>query len=384
MVQELDFEDIRPYYDEEINAALHRITAVPEFGKILEFLFPYRSKIEIIDELKQIRTALDFQKQFMHPLVNSIVHKTSKGLTYSGFEYLEPVTPYLFVANHRDIVLDSAMLQVLLLDNGHLTSEITFGSNLMTNQFIIDLGKVNRMFKVYRGGNRIELLRNSQLLSAYIRHTIIHKRTSAWIAQRNGRTKDGNDKTESGLLKMFNISGTCEFDESFAELNIVPLSISYEYEPCCALKVKEISETLKGLTYHKAPHEDLTSIIAGITQHKGRIHLSVCPPVNRFLQESRRTTVYNDRINKLASRIDTEIYRHYTLWPTNYIAYDLLNHSSTYLPHYTAEQKDEFIAYMHRELSGQKIDNQEHVDLLLKLYANPVLNATSVSPDQIS
>lgn len=383
MVQELDFEDVRPYYDDEINAALHRITAVPEFGKILEFLFPERSKTDIIHELKQIQTALDFQKQFMHPLVNSIVHKTSKGLTYSGFEYLEPGTPYLFVANHRDIVLDSAILQVLLLDNGHLTSEITFGSNLMISQFIIDLGKVNRMFKVYRGGNRLELLRNSQLLSSYIRHTITQKLTSAWIAQRNGRTKDGNDKTESGLLKMFNISGTCEFNESFAELNMVPLSISYEYEPCCALKVKEVSVTLKGLTYHKAPHEDLTSIIAGITQQKGRIHLSVCPPVNRFLAESRDMTVYNDRINKLASRIDTEIYRHYTLWPTNYIAYDLLSESSTYSTFYTAAQKDEFIDYMHRELSSQKIDNQEHIEILLKLYANPVLNATSVSSDQI-
>jgi hypothetical protein len=378
MVPEKDFEDIRPYNDDEINAALHRIVEVPEFGKILEFLFPERDKNDIIAELKQVNTALGFQKLFMHPLVNSIVHKTSKGMTCSGFNNLEPGTPYLFVSNHRDIVLDSAILQVLLLDNGHLTSEITFGSNLMTNQFIIDLGKVNRMFKVYRGGNRKELFRNSQILSAYIRYTLTQKRTSAWIAQRNGRTKDGNDKTESGLLKMFNISGTCEFEESFAELNIVPLSVSYEYEPCCALKVKEMSVVTKGLAYEKAPNEDLMSILGGITQPKGHIHLSVCSPVNRMLKDTGSTTVYNDRINILAAHIDKEVYRHYRLWPTNFIAHDLLNKSTAYSRHYSPEEKSDFIAYMHRELSGLKPENPEYTGLLLKIYANPVANAASV------
>lgn len=378
MYAEKDFEDIRPYNDDEINSALHRVVSVPEFNRILEFLFPEKDNNDIIAELRQINTALDFQKQFMHPLVNSIVQKTSKGLTYSGFDYIIPGTPYLFVANHRDIVLDSAILQVLLLDYGHLTSEITFGSNLMYNQFIVDLGKVNRMFKVYRGGNRMELFRNSQMLSAYIRYTITHKLTSAWIAQRNGRTKDGNDRTESGLLKMLNISGTCEFEDSFSELNIVPLSISYEYEPCCALKVKEMSVISKGLDYQKAPNEDLTSILTGITQQKGRIHLSVCPTVNRFLHETGEKAAYTDRINNLASRIDTEIYRHYKLWPTNYIACDLLYNTTSYSHFYAPAEKDEFMTYMHSELSGLNLDNPENRDILLKLYANPVLNAASI------
>ena len=280
-----DFEDIRPYNDNEINPALHRLVGVPEFSKVLEYIFPERKKEDIIEELKGIHSAIDFQKQFMHPLVNSIVKKTSKGLTYSGFDLLVPGTPYLFVSNHRDIVLDSAILQVLLFDNGHLSSEITFGSNLMSNPFVVDFGKINRMFTVYRGGNRMEMFRNSQTLSAYIRHTITNKRTSAWIAQRNGRTKDGNDKTETGLLKMFNISGGDSFDESFSELNIVPLSISYEYEPCCALKVKETSVVSKGLIYQKAPNEDFMSILTGITSQKGRIHLSICHPVNTFLKK---------------------------------------------------------------------------------------------------
>jgi hypothetical protein len=374
MDTEQDFEDIRPYNDDEINPALHRLTGVPEFGKVLEYIFPERKKEDIIAELKGVHSAIDFQRQFMHPLVNSIVKKTSKGLTYSGFDLLVPGTPYLFVSNHRDIVLDSAILQVLLFDNGHLSSEITFGSNLMSNPFVIDFGKINRMFTVYRGGNRMEMFRNSRTLSAYIRHTITEKRTSAWIAQRNGRTKDGNDKTETGLLKMFNISSCESFEESFSELNIVPLSISYEYEPCCALKVKETLAVSKGLTYQKAPNEDFMSILTGITSQKGHIHLSVCHPANTFLKETGDTSVYNDRVNNLALLMDEEIYRNYRLWPTNYIACDRLNGSKLYSKFYTAADEAEFDQYVSRELSALNLNTPEHVDILLKIYANPVLN----------
>jgi hypothetical protein len=373
MVEE--FEDIRPYDDIEINPALNRIVAVPEFRKILEFLFPDRNKEQIIDNLKQIHSALEFQKQLMHPLVSSIVAKTSNGLTTSGFERLNPGTPYLFVANHRDIVLDSAILQVKLLDFGHETSEITFGSNLMTNQFIIDLGKVNRMFKVYRGGNRMEVFRNSRILSEYIRYTIKQKRTSAWIAQRNGRTKDGSDHTETGLLKMFNISGSCDFQESFSELNIVPLSISYEYEPCCASKIKELTSLRKGIPYQKEPHEDLMSIITGITQPKGHIHLAACTPVNDLLTEISDSLTINDRISKLATLIDSTIYDNYRLWPGNFIACDMLHKTKQYTDKYNDSDIKAFSAYMEKELSLFTGDQSIQKELFLRMYANPVLNA---------
>jgi hypothetical protein len=371
---EHDFEDIRPYYDEEINAALRRMTATPEFSKVVEFLFPDKDKNQIIEKLTHLYSAVDFQVQFMHPLVYSILNKTSKGLTVSGFENLNPGTPYLFVANHRDIVLDSAILQVLLFDHGHKTSEITFGSNLMVSQFIIDFGKVNRMFKVYRGGNRTEFFRNSKLLSAYIRYTITKKRTSAWIAQRGGRTKDGNDKTESGLLKMFNISGSSDFEEAFGELNIVPLCISYEYEPCCSFKVIELMATSNHIPYQKKPGEDLQSIVTGITQQKGRIHFAVCTPLNNLLQNIREIQGYNDKINRLTLMIDEEIYRHYHLWPNNYIAFDLLNNVQTYSHLYSPEEKRDFTEYMEKELSVFSGDITQQKKLLLKIYANPVVN----------
>ena len=375
MDKELDFEDIRPYHDEEINPAIRRLISVPEFGKVLDFLYPGKDKSLILAGLSEIHNALDFQIRFMHPLVNSIINKTSKGLTCSGFENLTPGNPYLFVANHRDIVLDSAMLQVLLLDNGHLTSEITFGSNLMTNQFIIDFGKINRMFVVYRGGNRMELFRNAQLLSAYIRHTITGKHTSAWIAQRNGRTKDGNDKTEPGLLKMFSFSGGCDFNESFRELNIVPLAVSYEYEPCCAYKVREMAAVAKGLVYQKAPQEDLMSIVTGITQEKGHIHLAVCKPVNQYIHEVEAIEGNNEKINKLSSLMDAEIHRNYRLWPSNYISCDLLHGNDRFSAHYTPEEKEEFVVYMQKELSIFKEETSQHREILLRIYATPVINS---------
>lgn len=374
-----DFEDIRPYYDEEINAALRRIVAVPEFKKILEFLFPGGNKDQMIADLKKIDSALEFQKQFMHPLVNSIVKKTSWGLTTSGFDRLPKGKPYLFVGNHRDIVLDSAILQVILLDYGHETSEITFGSNLMTNQFIIDLGKVNRMFKVNRGGNRMELFRNSQILSAYIRHTITYKKTSAWIAQRNGRTKDGSDKTETGLLKMFHISGACDFFESFSELNIVPLSISYEYEPCCAFKVRELLSAATGNPYKKEPNEDFLSILTGITQQKGHIHLAACEEVNHQLCDISPSWSQNDKITQLAAVMDASIYRNYKLWPTNYIAFDLLSNDHRYADQYTPEEESAFREYIHKELS-QFVNNKTAArDVFLKIYANPLINLLNIS-----
>jgi hypothetical protein len=379
MLKEMNFDDIRPYYDEEINPALKRIVSVPEFSKILDFFFSEKEKSQILNNLIQIKTANDFQKQFMYPLVYSILNKTSHGLTTSGFDKLVPGTPYLFISNHRDIVLDSAILQVVLHDFGHETSEITFGSNLMINQFIIDLGKVNRMFKVCREGNRKELFRSSQILSAYIRHTLTHKRTSAWISQRNGRTKDGNDKTEPGLLKMFNISGYHDFDKSFHELNLVPLSVSYEFEPCCAFKIKELFVTMQDIIYHKEPNEDLMSIITGITQQKGHIHLAACTPVNGFLHETEDLQNPNDKINKLASIIDKLIYSNYKLWPNNYIAYDLLNKCLSNSHQYTKVESAEFNDYMHRELSIFHGDISAQKELLLKIYAYPVINIRNVN-----
>lgn len=367
-----DFEEIRPYYDEEINPALRRITYEPLFLNALDFLFPERPNDEIIAEIHKVTSAIEFQKVFMHPAIRSIVKQTSAGLTCSGFENIDPNQACLFIANHRDILLDSAILQILLVEHDFETSEISFGSNLMTSDFIIDAGKVNRMYKVARGGTIREMLINSKKLSAYMRHTVTEKNTSLWIAQRNGRTKDGYDKTEPGLLKMFNMSGPGDFIESFKELNIVPLTISYEYEPCDIHKVKELYSSLKA-SYQKSPGEDFISLITGITQFKGRIHLAIGKPVNEKIDEITEKT-NNDKFNQLTRIIDNQIYNDYKLWKTNYIAYDLLFTGDKYLEFYTPEEKESFIKYMSKQYENIKADKRTFENIFLKIYANPVVN----------
>jgi hypothetical protein len=373
MIIEDDFEDIRPYFDYEINPALKRIITEPAFDRILDFLFEGQDKNLIKQKLAETFSVDDFQIGFMHPLVSSILKKTSDGLTFNGFEQLTPGTPYLFVSNHRDIVLDSAIFQILLFDNGHPMSEITYGNNLMFNQFAIDLGKTNRMLKVIRGGNKMELFRNSQRLSAYIRHSVTQKKASVWIAQRPGRTKDGNDKTETGLLKMFNMSATEDFYSSFFELNIVPMVVSYEYEPCCALKIKELIISRNG-SYQKKPDEDLISIIRGIAQPKGRIHISMGKPVNQYLGEVEKEENYNKKINWLTERIDYEIYKSFQCWPNNYVAYDLLFNTTEFSACYSNDDKKTFLEYQESELKGFEDSMLQAKEFFLKIYANPLIN----------
>jgi hypothetical protein len=374
-----DFEDIRPFLDQEINPALQRIIAEPGFDKITDFFFTGQDHALIRQKLSAIHTVDGFQRSFMYPLVKSILAKSSKGLSSDGFGQLTPGTSYLFVANHRDIVLDSAILQVLLYDHDHFTSEITFGSNLMINKFVIDWGKVNRMFKVEREGNRMDLFRNAQKLSGYLRYAITEKKVSVWIAQRSGRTKNGSDKTEAALLKMFNMSGYKEFNESFKELNIVPLVISYEYEPCCAFKIKELIETEANGTYKKKPGEDLTSITTGITQQKGRIHMSVGTPVNELIQLVDAEKRPNNKISKLAEIIDNEVYRHYKMWPNNFIAYDLLFECNYYKDIYSSLEKEEFLNYMQDEISNIEGNKKKVTELFLGIYANPLVNLNRIT-----
>jgi 1-acyl-sn-glycerol-3-phosphate acyltransferase len=378
MINNKDFEDIRPYYDEEINPALRRLIANPVFSKLPDYFLPGTDVDQLKNKLSGIHTSHDFQAEFMLPVLRSVLEKTSGGLTFSGFEKITRGTPYLFVANHRDIVLDSAILQMLLLTQGYMTTEITFGSNLMQGQFVVDLGKVNKMFKLERSGNKVELLNNSRKTSEYIRHTIVDRKTSVWIAQRPGRTKNGHDKTEAGLLKMLTMSRRCDSSASIRELNIVPVSISYEYEPCCGYKIKELIETEKNGSYCKRHDEDLQSIIKGITQQKGRISLVICDPVNKFLEEAESETSLNKKLGRLAELIDIQMYRNYKLWPGNYIAYDVLGDCDKYSDRYTSEQKHEFLQYMDNELKNIDSDSKRAYEIFLNMYANPVINYLNI------
>lgn len=377
MSEPYNFDDIRPYYDHEAHEAMQKLKADPLFLQLVRYFWPDMSSGEAFAKAEKVDSNMAFQLEFMHQAIRIIVARSSAGLSSGGFQNLDPSKAYLFIANHRDILLDSAILQILLVEHGFQTSEITFGNNLMQGDFITDFGRLNRMFTVLREGNSRELYEISQKLSAYIRHTITEKNVSVWIAQRNGRTKDGNDLTQTGLIKMLNLSGKGSFTENMKQLQIVPLSVSYEYEPCDDLKVQELYLSSLHSKYVKAPGEDLNSIITGITQPKGRIHMQVGTPVGDELAALEKTTNENEKIKQLVGLIDEQLYSNYKLWPVNYIACDLLNESSEYSSRYTPAEQENFRAYIREKTARLKGDEQTLFNLFVKMYAHPVVNKVS-------
>jgi hypothetical protein len=386
MSQTNNFDEIRPYYDHEARAAMQKLKQDPMFMQLVNYIWPGMTKEEAFAKAEKVNDNMTFQLEFMHQAIRIIVARSSDGLTSSGFENIDPSRSYLYIANHRDILLDSAILQILLVEHGFKTSEITFGNNLMQGPFITDFGKLNRMFTVIREGNSRELYETSQRLSAYIRHTIVEKNVSVWIAQRNGRTKDGYDLTQTGLIKMLNLSSKKSFSESMKEMNIVPLCISYEYEPCDDLKVQELYLSSLHSKYVKAPGEDLNSIITGIKQHKGRIHMAVGKPIIAELEEIERTySNENEKIKQLVSLIDEQLYNNYKLWPVNYIAEDIANNSSANAgaSKYSPEEKENFINYIKDKISRLKGDEQTLFNLFITMYSNPVKAKRSNSVNSI-
>lgn len=368
------FEDTRPYNDNEIPAAVNRLLKDNYLPLIFNYLFPDKKEAEnLLKILKDVRTVKDFQLKIMYRIIWAIINKTSSGLTYSGFENLNDEKKAMLIGNHRDILLDSAILQILLTDHHLDTSEITFGSNLMSSQLAIDIGKMNKMFKIIRGGNIRDFYRNSVHVSTYMRYAITEKKQSTWIAQRNGRTKDGNDTTEMAVLKMFTLSSNKRFVPNLLELNITPLIISYEYEPCVFLKVAELYVSMYQ-KYEKKEDEDFQSIIQGIIQWKGNIHFVVGKPITEDELKECDQLQKNDKFIRLAQIIDKRIYDNYRLWKTNYIAYDLLYNTDTYTMHYSPNEKSDFIQYMKNGLEKIEGEYDELENIFLKIYANPVKN----------
>lgn len=374
MIDESIFDDIRPYRDDEVPAAMHRIAANDLFPLLSSFAFPDRNVEDVRAIVKDIRTVDEFQTRIMWFVNEQIVRRSMSSYTVSGIESLDPAGSYLFVSNHRDIMLDASVLQNVLHTHGFQTSEITFGANLMSSSLVIDIGKSNKMFRVERGGNMKDFYRSSVHLSEYIRHTITDKGQSVWIAQRNGRTKDGNDATDQGIVKMFGISRRDDKIKALSELRIVPLSISYEWETCDYMKALELYQS-RSEKYVKKQGEDLSSIISGITSFKGDVHLTFCPMVTErdlLAYDSLTGIEYNKEVAKL---LDRRIYDGYRLTPNNFIAHDLRFGKSEFNGEkYTDEQKERFLHHL-RKLEKYDVDEPEVLlDIFLGIYSNPVDN----------
>ncbi len=368
------FDDIRPYYDSEIPAAMKRIAESDSFPVLAAFVYPGETLEASRQRIMGYKSIREFQYDTMYQVNRRIIEKTITHFTCNGLEQLSPKESYLYVSNHRDIVLDSCLLQYYLVEGGFDTTQITFGANLMMNQQIIDIGKSNKMFKVERPSNNIKDFYLSSLnLSNYIRHVITERHESVWIAQRNGRTKDGNDRTDQGIIKMFCMSKNTDKIEALDELHIVPIAISYEWESCDILKTLEL-HTARSVKYIKKPYEDLTSILTGINQAKGRVHIEMCQPIERedLMALSHLTT--NEYHRAEADIISNRIIKSYRLFPNNYIAYDMRYGTSAFANKYTSTEYDAFVERLRILEQYDTCDYEQLLDIFLGIYANPVEN----------
>lgn len=377
MSEELnEFTDISPYTDAEAVEALGKLADHPAVVEVSKAIFPDKEPEFLRKILKSVKSIDEFQILVMNKAVEWVLSTTAHNFSYDGIGNLKKINgKFLAMSNHRDIILDPAITQVVLYRNAIPMTEIAVGSNLLTNKYIEYLIRSNRMIKVIRGINARQLYLSSQVLSKYIRECITSGRSSIWIAQREGRAKDGIDTTEQGLLKMLDMSGTADFTTNFEELNIVPLSISYEYEPCDILKARErlISRTQK---YVKGSREDLISIMTGIEQQKGNIHLNIGSPLTHDEIEAASCCNKNDRYQAIRHAVDVRIIEGYKLWKTNYIGYDMVNHTFKYRDKYTPEDVAQFTDYVEHQLDKveKSLCRADLRDIFLGIYANPVVS----------
>ncbi|NLX73498.1 MAG: glycerol acyltransferase [Bacteroidales bacterium] len=380
--QQLNFESIRPYEDHEVQTVFNRLKNEESFLKLIGFLYPDSPPTLFLDSLKNVSTIRQFQEEVISAYVIDIIDKTTNGVSVEGLDNLNQDVAHLFISNHRDIILDPAILNVLLFKNGANTTEIAIGDNLLIYPWITDLVKLNRTFIVKRNLPLKQMLESSRLLSQYIRYTLTEKKHSIWIAQREGRSKDGNDRTQVSLLKMLNISGQESIMKNFKQLNIVPVSISYEFDPCDYLKAKEFQLKRDDPNYQKTKDDDLMHMGTGLRGRKGRVHFAFGKPLQEELNPIDALTVKNDQFSALAEIIDSHVHQNYKLWPSNYIAWDIFNNSCQYSDKYSDEEKAIFLEYVEDHISRiPEMDRDFIFNSLMEMYANPLENKRSYNND---
>lgn len=367
------FDEIRPYYDSEINKAIQKVIHHPMLKSLMNFSFPDLADEVWKEQLMKTHSIRDFQCNFIYQSVQKVLEKSSEGLMTAGFEHLEPNTSYLFISNHRDILLDTTLLNATLFEHDLVMTASAIGDNLVKQPFLNVLAKLNRNFLVKRGLGPREMLQSSKTLSEYISQLLQHENRSVWIAQREGRTKDGNDATNPGVLKMIGMaSDEANLMDYFKKLKIVPVSISYEYDPTDALKMPQLLAEANNEVYVKEENEDFMTILSGALGQKKRIFIHIGKVLDTEIDA---IVAENDNVNKqiqaLAQAIDDSILSSYKLWPTNYIAYDILNETDKYKDQYTEDEKAIFVRRLEKRIDAS---NPIAWQGILAMYANPVVN----------
>lgn len=371
------FNDIHPYNDAQAVQALRRCSLHPLTPVVSKYIFPGRPALYLGHVLRTCKSVKDFQKRVMCPAVKQCLVKTADSFEVSGLENIDRSRRHLFVSNHRDIVVDPALTQYALLTNGFDSTDICVGSNLLSSRLIEDIMRSNRMIEVYRNLPAHERYMAAEQLSAFVRRVVVTGESDVWIAQRQGRAKDSRDLTSQSVLKMFSMSGRKNFVDDFDDLSIIPISISYEYESCDIQRAREIY-IARRQKYVKSTFEDLNSMKTGIFQKKGNIHLSFCKPITREELEKCAEMGGNNAFKALCDVIDGRIADGYHPFPTNYMAVDLLRNTHDFEVQYKGNTFGNFSLYIDRQVAKVKDeivdDKAELKDILLKIYANPVID----------
>ena len=371
------FDPIRPFEPDELPDVFDRLLQNEQFCSVLAYLYPDVPKEALAEKMHACKDNLDFQKTFCYGFLVQLLARLSKGCDID-IASLDTDSRYTFISNHRDIVLDSALLDKLLIDAGfNTTCEIAIGDNLLKLPWVKDLVRVNKSFIVERALSMREMLMASKRLSEYMHFVIAEKNDNIWIAQREGRAKDSNDRTQEAILKMMVMGGDGSIIDRLKQLHLVPLAISYEYDPCDYLKAAELQARRDNPSWQKGPMDDVTSMQTGIMGYKGYIHYQCADCIDSYLDTIPADTPKTELFRLIADHIDRQIFAGYRLYPNNYVALDLLHGDSAHADHYTAEEKAQFEAYLKGQLDKIEMEGKDDAYLreqMLKMYANPAIN----------
>lgn len=378
--QELDFSDIAPYDDSVFHEKMEQLVKEPGFLHAINYTMPKDDVPELIKELLKIDNKYDFQTKVMFPFLEMLAKTTTSGISIGGMKYYNPGKCYTYITNHRDIVLDASFLNLAFLRKGIPTTEVAIGNNLLIFDWINDLVRLNKSFIVKRNTGLREGLEAAKKLSAYIHHAILEKRESVWIAQREGRAKDSSDHTQESLIKMLAIGGEGTFLEKIKEINLMPVSISYEFDPNDYLKAKEFLMRRRDPNFKKSQRDDLFSMETGLLQFKGKVHFQMTPLINQKIDQIGEFKDNNTAAKYVGMLVDQAIHRSYEIFPINYVAFDMLHDTTRFASHYTEEQKQATMDYFNRQLAKADVpdltedERQYMLEMMLYMYANPLKN----------
>ena len=378
--QDLDFSDIAPYDDSVFHEKMVELVKDPGFLHAVGYTMPKDDVPALIEDLLKIDNSYDFQHQIMYPFLEMLAKTTTSGISLGGIKYYNPSLSYTYITNHRDIVLDASFLNLTFLRRGWPTSEVAIGNNLLVFDWINDLVRLNKSFIVKRNTGLREGLLAAKKLSAYIHYSILDKHESVWIAQREGRAKDSSDRTQESLVKMLALGGEGSFMERLKEINLMPVSISYEFDPNDYLKAREFLMKRRNPEFKKSQRDDLFSMETGLLQNKGRVHFQLTPRINTKIDQIGVFRDINTAAKYVGALIDQAIHRSYEIFPINYVAFDMLHSCERFKNKYTEEQRRDTLDYFNRQL--EKVDvpdvtEEERgflMEMMLTMYANPLKN----------